>query len=77
MGMLALMVNLGFERETIRIWKFELFARQLIVSAIVIAEEFSQILSAGGLLITGICCLILREFFIFGEIARIICRKNS
>lgn len=75
MGFFSFLVNLALKARTVRLWKIDLLLGSLIVLAVVTIEEFSQKFIRGR---TFDLIDLLADFagiFIFGELARFICRK--
>lgn len=75
MGMLSLMVNLALRARSIQIWKLNYLLGSLIVGVVVLIEEVSQIFVSQRTFDTGDLLFDFAGIFVFGEIARIICRK--
>jgi len=76
MGMLSLMVNLALRARGIRIWKLNYLLGSLIVAAVVLIEEVSQIFISGRTFDTGDLWFDFAGIFVFGEIARLVCRRR-
>jgi polysaccharide biosynthesis protein VpsQ len=75
MGMLALMVNLALRARNVRIWKLSYLLGSLIVAAVVLIEEVSQIFVRGRTFDFGDLLFGFAGIVVFGEIARLISRK--
>ena len=76
MGFLSLMVNLALRARNFQIWKFKYLLGSLIVTAVVLVEEISQIFIRGRTFDLGDLLFGFVGIVIFGEIARIVCRKT-
>ncbi len=76
MGMFSLVVNLAFKARTIQLWKLSYLLGSLLVLVIVTLEEFSQIFVHGRSFDAGDLVADAAGIIIFGEIARLICRRT-
>ncbi len=75
-GIFSLLVNLAFGARTLQIWKINILLGSLLVALVVALEEFSQILISDRRTFDLYDLLAdLAGIFIFGEIARLVCRK--
>ncbi len=70
MGLLSLFVNLVLEARSVRVWKINYLLGSLIVSAIVLTEEFSQIFVRGRSFDLKDLLFDFVGIVLFGEIAR-------
>ncbi|HEY0050914.1 MAG TPA: VanZ family protein [Pyrinomonadaceae bacterium] len=75
MGMFSLVVNLILKARSVRVWKLSYLLGSLIVLAIVTIEEFSQIFIRGRSFDVADLAADWAGIIIFGEIARLACRK--
>lgn len=75
MGMFAFLLNLALKAKTVRVWRVEYLLGSLIVAAIVTIEEFSQIYISGRTFDWDDLFFDFAGIIVFGEIARIVCRK--
>lgn len=75
MGIFSLLVNLVLQARTFQIWKLRYLLGSLIVLTIVTLEECSQIFVSGRTFDLSDLVFDYAGIIIFGEIARIICRK--
>jgi polysaccharide biosynthesis protein VpsQ len=76
MGMFSLMLNLALRARTIRIWRLNYLLGSLIVAVLVLIEEISQIFVGGRTFDFGDLLSDYAGVLVFGEIARLICRKR-
>ena len=76
MGMFSVVVNLAFGAKIVKVRKFSYLLGSLIVLAIVTAEEVSQIFVSWRTFDVGDLLADAAGILIFGEIARIINRKE-
>ncbi len=76
MGVFSLVVNLAFEARTIHVWKLNYLFGSLIVLAVVIVEEFSQIYVSERTFDSVDLLADAAGIFIFGEIARFVVIKK-
>lgn len=74
-GMCSLLVNLALNARTLQFWKLNYSPGSFIVAAVVTAEELSQIFVRGRTFDAGDLIFDYAGIFIFGEMARFICRK--
>jgi hypothetical protein len=77
MGIFSLLVNLVLQARTVGVWKLSYLLGSIIVLVIVTLEEFSQIFIRGRTFDLSDLAFDFAGIFIFGEIARLICRKFS
>ena len=77
MGIFSLLVNLLLQARNFQIWKFRYLLGSLIVLIIVTLEEFSQMFVSGRTFDVSDLIFDYAGIIIFGEIARLICRKTS
>jgi VanZ family protein len=70
MGTLSLLVNLVLQARTFRIGRVSLLLGSLIVSAVVLAEEFSQMFIGGRTFDSGDLLFDFAGIVVFGEAAR-------
>ncbi|MET0752173.1 MAG: VanZ family protein [Pyrinomonadaceae bacterium] len=75
MGMFSLMLNLALNARTFRLWKIQFLLGTLIVLIVVTIEEFSQKFIRGRSFDLTDLVVDFAGIFIFGELARLICRK--
>ena len=75
MGGFAFLLNLVLDARTIKFWKFNFLLGSLIVLTIVTLEEFSQIFIRGRTFDLGDLFFDYLGIFVFGELARFICRR--
>ncbi len=75
MGMFSFLVNLTLRAKAVRVSKLNYLAGSLIVLAIVTLEEFSQIFIGGRTFDLIDLLFDFAGIFLFGEIARFVCRK--
>jgi polysaccharide biosynthesis protein VpsQ len=76
MGMFSLLVNLVLKAKTIRLWKFSYLLGSLIVAGVVLVEEFSQKYVGGRTFDLVDLLFDFAGIIVFGEIARLMCRKR-
>ncbi len=74
MGIFSLLLNLALSAKTFRFWKLNYLLGSLIVLTVVTAEEFSQIFIRGRTFDASDLVFDFAGIFIFGEMARFICR---
>ena len=75
MGIFSLLINLVLQARTVQVWKLRYLLGSLIVLAIVTLEEFSQKFIRGRTFDLSDLIFDYLGIFIFGEIARLICKK--
>ncbi|MGC2237007.1 MAG: VanZ family protein [Pyrinomonadaceae bacterium] len=75
MGTFSLMLNLALNARTFRLWKIQFLLGTLIVLIVVTIEEFSQKFIRGRSFDLTDLVVDFAGIFIFGELARLICRK--
>ena len=77
MGFFSFLLNLALNSKTVSAWKFNYLLGSLIVLTVVTLEEFSQIFIRGRSFdLTDLVADFL-GIFLFGELARFICRRKS
>jgi len=74
-GFLSFLVNLALKAKTFRLWKINLLLGTLIVLAVVTIEEFSQKFIRGRSFDLIDLVADFAGIILFGELARLICRK--
>ena len=77
MGTFSFVVNLALSARAFRLWKLKYLLGSVIVLAIVFIEEFSQIFVRGRSFDVTDLAADAAGIFIFGEIARIICKRKA
>jgi len=77
MGGFSFLLNLVLNARTFRIWKFSYLRGSLIVLVIVTIEELSQMFVAGRTFDWSDLVFDFLGIFIFGELARYICRRKT
>jgi len=77
MGGFSFLLNLVLNARTFRIWKFSYLLGSLIVLVIVTIEELSQMFVAGRTFDWSDLVFDFLGIFIFGELARYICRRKT
>lgn len=75
MGFLSFLINLALKAKTFRLWKIDLLLGTLIVLAVVTIEEFSQKFIRGRSFDLIDLVADFAGIILFGELARLICRK--
>lgn len=75
MGFLSLLVNLALKAKTVRLWRINFLLGTLIVLAVVTVEEFSQKYIRGRSFDLIDLVADFAGIILFGELARLICRK--
>ena len=75
MGIFSLLINLVLQAKTVQVWKLRYLLGSLIVIAIVTLEEFSQIFIRGRTFDWSDLIFDFLGIVVFGELARLICRK--
>lgn len=75
MGFFSFLVNLALKAKTIRLWRINLLLGTLIVLAVVTIEEFSQKFIRGRSFDPVDLVADFAGIILFGELARVICRK--
>lgn len=71
----SLFVNLALSAKTFKFWKLSYLLDSLIVLTVVTAEEISQFFIRGRTFDAGDLIFDYAGIFIFGELARFICRN--
>jgi hypothetical protein len=77
MGFFAFLLNLVLEARTFRLWRFECLWGSLIVLIVVTAEEISQKFVSGRTFDWSDLVFDFLGIFIFGELAKFICRRKT
>ena len=77
MGGFSFLLNLFLDARTVSVWKFNYLLGSLIVLVIVTIEEISQIFISGRTFDWGDLIVDYLGIFIFGEIARLICKRKE
>ena len=77
MGGFSFLLNLVLNARTFRIWKFSYLLGSLIVLIIVTLEEISQMFVSGRTFDWSDLVFDFLGIFIFGELARYICRRKT
>ena len=77
MGGFSFLLNLFLDARTVSLWKFNYLFGSLIVLVIVTIEEISQIFISGRTFDWGDLIVDYLGIFIFGEIARLICKRKE
>ena len=77
MGGFSFLLNLVLDARTVSVWKLDYLLGSLIVLAVVTIEEISQIFVRGRTFDWGDLFFDYLGIFIFGELARFICRKKK
>ena len=76
MGMFSFLLNLALKAKIVQLWFFRYLLGSLIVVGLVTLEEFSQIFVRRRTFDLTDLVADYAGIFIFGEIARSICRKT-
>jgi VanZ family protein len=77
MGGFSFLLNLVLDARNFRIWKFNYLLGSLIVFVVVTIEEFSQIWVSGRTFDWSDLVFDFLGIFLFGELARFICRRKT
>lgn len=77
MGGFSFLLNLVLNAKTLRLWKFNYLLGSLIVFVVVTLEEISQIFVSGRTFDRGDLVFDYLGIFVFGELARLICRRKK
>ena len=77
MGIFSLVVNLALNARTFRIWKLNYLLGSVIVLAIVLVEEVSQIFVRGRSFDLTDLLADAAGIFLFGELARFVWKRKS
>ncbi len=77
MGFFSFLLNLVLSARTTNIWKLNYLLGSLIVLVVVTIEEFSQIFIRGRTFDWGDLAADFFGIFLFGELARFICRMKK
>ena len=75
MGMFSFLLNLALNAKTFRLARVNFLLGTLIVLIVVTIEEFSQIFVSGRSFDLSDLIVDFAGIFIFGELARFICKK--
>ncbi|HEY0427719.1 MAG TPA: VanZ family protein [Pyrinomonadaceae bacterium] len=75
MGTFSFLLNLTLNAKTFRLWRINFLLGTLIVLVVVTLEEFSQIFIRGRSFDLIDLAVDYAGIFLFGELARLICRK--
>ncbi len=76
MGGFSFLLNFALQARTVKLWKFSYLPGSLIVLTVVTIEEISQIFVSGRTFDWGDLFFDYSGIFLFGELARFICRKT-
>lgn len=76
MGFFAFLLNLALNAKTFRLWKINYLLGSLMVIVVVTLEEISQKFVAGRTFDRGDLIFDYLGIFVFGELARFICRRQ-
>ncbi len=77
MGGFSFLLNLVLNARTFRLWKLNYLAGSLIVLVVVTLEEISQKFVAGRTFDRGDLVFDFLGIFLFGELAKFICRRKT
>lgn len=77
MGFFSFLLNLALSAKTVNLWKFNYLLGSLIVLTVVTIEEVSQIFIRGRTFDLGDLAADFFGIFLFGELARFICRRKE
>lgn len=77
MGGFSFLLNLVLNAKTFKLWKFNYLLGSLIVLIVVTIEEISQMFVAGRTFDWSDLVFDYLGIFIFGELARLICRRKT
>jgi VanZ family protein len=77
MGGFSFLLNLALDARSFRVWKFSYLLGSVIVLIVVTLEEISQMFVAGRTFDGSDLVFDFLGIFIFGELARFICRRKS
>ncbi|CAN5436263.1 hypothetical protein BH10ACI1_BH10ACI1_19500 [soil metagenome] len=77
MGGFSFLLNLALNAKKLKLWKLDYLMGSLIVLVVVTIEEFSQIFVRGRTFDLGDLFFDYLGIFLFGELARFICRRNE
>ena len=77
MGGFSFLLNLAFNARAVKLWKINYLLGSLIVLAVVTIEEVSQISVRGRTFDWGDLIFDYLGIFLFGELARVICRRSE
>jgi VanZ family protein len=76
MGFLSFLLNMALSSRTFKLWKFNYLLGSLIGLIVVTIEEISQIFVRGRTFDWGDLVFDYLGIFLFGELARFICRRK-
>jgi polysaccharide biosynthesis protein VpsQ len=77
MGFFAFLLNLVLNARSFRLWKFDFLLGSLIVLLVVTLEEISQMFVAGRTFDGSDLIFDFLGIFLFGELAKFICRRKT
>ena len=77
MGGFSFLLNLVLNARNLRVWKFSYLLGSLIVLVVVTIEEISQMFVAGRTFDWSDLVFDFLGIFIFGELARFVCRRKT
>ena len=77
MGGFSFLLNLVLNARTFRLWKFSYLLGSLIVLIIVTLEEISQMFVSGRTFDWSDLVFDFLGIFLFGELAKFICRRKT
>jgi len=77
MGFFAFLLNLVLNARSFRLWKFDFLLGSLIVLLVVTLEEISQMFVAGRTFDWSDLIFDFLGIFLFGELAKFICRRKT
>lgn len=77
MGGFSFLLNMVLSARTFRLWKFRYLLGSVIVLAVVTIEELSQMFVAGRTFDRSDLVFDFLGIFLFGELARFICRRKT
>ncbi len=77
MGGFSFLLNMVLSARTFRLWKFRYLLGSVIVLAVVTLEELSQMFVAGRTFDWSDLVFDFLGIFLFGELARFICRRKT
>lgn len=77
MGGFSFLINLALDARTFKLWKINYLLGSLIVLTVVTIEEISQIFVRGRTFDWSDLVCDYLGIFLFGELARFICRRSE
>lgn len=77
MGIFSFLLNLALNAKTLKLWKLNCLLGSLIVLLVVTIEEISQIFVRGRTFDWSDLIFDYLGIFLFGELARFICRRDA